>query len=293
MTKINIDLMLASVSSLPTLPVVAHRVGELVSDPGSDSKKIADTIKQDQSLCARVLTLANSAYYAVPGGVSDVRRAISYLGFNTVYQLVLTVSVFEALPAASNGAFDLKELWKHSLGTAIASEATGKQIGFAVPEELFTSGLLHDIGKVALASLSAKNLDEVVRIAKRDGRSFREVEREGGLPTHDDIGARLAAKWKLPGSIAAGIGYHHKLTDVSRAGLARGLHAVADVVALADVVCRRAGVGNGGDEVVPMPDPLLLERLNLTQAAVQKIQDEVPRTIERVRAFLDLLDSLS
>ena len=109
MSKINLDLILNRVDKLPTLPTVAHEVGNLVNDPDASSRDIADLIKQDQSLTARVLALVNSAYYSVPGGIADVQRAISYLGFNTVYQLVLTISIFDTLPTSSS-SFSIKKL---------------------------------------------------------------------------------------------------------------------------------------------------------------------------------------
>jgi HD-like signal output (HDOD) protein len=289
MTKVSLDLLLARVNSLPTLPNVAQKVGDLVNDPESDSNDIAAVMKQDQSLTARVLTLANSSYYAIPGGVADVRRAISYLGYNTVYQLVLTVSIFGALPNAPGTSFDVKSLWKHSLGVAIGCEAIGKHIRFVAPEELFTAGLLHDIGKVALASFFSDALVEIVSGAAKAGITFSESERHVGLPPHEEIGRRLAEKWRLPGSICAGIGYHHKIVPESRIALPKHLHAVADMVALGDVICRRIRIGSGGDDVVPEANPLLLDRLNLTQIALQKIQDEIPRAIERSKTFLELL----
>jgi putative nucleotidyltransferase with HDIG domain len=290
MSQINLELLLARVDSLPTLPTVAHRVGELVNDPDASSADIAAVMKQDQSLTARVLALVNSAYYAIPGGVADIRRAISYLGYNTVYQLVLTASIFKALPAVAGTAFDVRALWKHSLGSAIAAEAIAKHTRLAKPEEMFTAGLLHDIGKVALASFSPDVLAQLVRAAMKAGISFSDSERETGMMSHADLGRRLAEKWKLPGTIAAGIGFHHRLDPSERVALPRHLHPVADLIAVADLLCRRSKIGSGGDEIVPEADASLLDRLNLSELALRQIEDEIPQAIERSRAFLELLE---
>jgi putative nucleotidyltransferase with HDIG domain len=288
MSKVNLDLVLAKLDHLPTLPTVAHKVGELVNDPDSSSQDIAEVMKQDQALSARVLALVNSAYYGVPGGVSEVRRAISYLGFNTVYQLVLTISIFDTLPKVEGTEFSVQELWKHSLGVAIASESVARRLGHKSPEDLFSAGLLHDIGKVVLAAFFTDVLEEVVRGATKDGVTFSEKERELRLPGHDDIGRRLAERWRLPAALSAGIGYHH-LNGQSRFRLPKHLHAVADMVALGDILCRRSGIGNAGDPVVPTPDSGLLERLNLTELALGKMQDDIPRAVERTKKFLELL----
>ena len=288
MAKLDLHWLIARADSLPTLPIIAQRVGELIDDPNSSAQDVAAAMRDDQSLTARVLALVNSAYYAVPGGIGDVGRAVSFLGYNTVYQLVLTVSVFDALPVVPGTAFDIKELWKHSLGCAIASEIIAKHLKMEAPEEVFTAGLLHDIGKVLLASAADRTLVDVVSRAAKSGISYVESEKLSGLPPHDVVGLHLAEKWRLPGRVAAGIGYHHRL-QASRIRLPRILHGVVDVVALGDAICRRAELGNGGDEIIEAVDRALLDRLNLSQLALGKIEDEIPRTIENSQIFLEVL----
>src|SRR5688500_17523001 len=86
--------LLAKLQDIPTLPVVAMKVNELINDPTSSSGDIAEVLKKDQVLTAKILRLVNSSYYAIPGGVADVQRALAFLGFNTLAQLVLGLSVF-------------------------------------------------------------------------------------------------------------------------------------------------------------------------------------------------------
>ena len=86
--------LLAKLKDIPTLPLVAVRVNELINDPNSSSADIAQVLKKDQVLTAKILRLVNSTYYSIPGGVADVQRALAFLGFNTLAQLVLSISVF-------------------------------------------------------------------------------------------------------------------------------------------------------------------------------------------------------
>lgn len=290
MATISLEHILSRVKTLPTLPTVAQRISELINNPNSDHRQIVQVLSQDQSLTTRVLTLANSSYYAIRGGASDIRRAISYLGFNTIYQLVLTVSIFDALPSTPKGNFNLRALWKHSLGAAIAAETIAKYLKTFAPEELFTAGLLHDIGKLALATISFDTFQDIINQAHQQGLSFRESEKQMGLPIHDDIGRRLAEKWQLPSRISAGIGYHHKLTPAMRLNLIPTLHPVADIVGLANILCRRSMVGNGGDEIVPDMDGTILGRLHLNETELQKIQDHIPDAVDRSKEFLRLID---
>src|SRR3954465_7763558 len=92
--KTNADYseLLAKLEDIPTLPVVAVKVNELINDPNSSSADIADVLKKDQVLTGKLLKLATSSYYAIPGGVTNVQRALAFLGFNTLAQLVLGLS---------------------------------------------------------------------------------------------------------------------------------------------------------------------------------------------------------
>src|SRR5271170_3496948 len=150
--KTNADYsdLLNKLHDIPTLPVVAMRVNELINDPNSSSSDIADVLKKDQVLTAKILRLVNSSYYAIPGGVTDVQRALAFLGFNTLAQLVLSLSVFSVFSTFDNQDFSMMEFWKHALGTAVGAELLAKKLKFKKPEEAFTCGLLHDIGKLVL-----------------------------------------------------------------------------------------------------------------------------------------------
>src|SRR4051812_39473566 len=109
--------LLAKLDDIPTLPVVAMRVNELINDPDSSSSDIADVLKKDQVLTAKILRLVNSSYYAIPGGVVDVQRALAFLGFNTLAQLVLSLSVFSLFSTFDNEDFSMLDFWRHALGT--------------------------------------------------------------------------------------------------------------------------------------------------------------------------------
>src|SRR3954465_411717 len=148
--KTNADYseLLAKLQDIPTLPVVAMKVNELIQDPTSSSADIADVLKKDQVLTAKILRLVNSSYYAIPGGVADVQRALAFLGFNTVAQLVLSLSVFSVFGQSESPDFSMLEFWKPALGPAVCSEALAKRLKLAKPEEAFTCGLLHDVGKL-------------------------------------------------------------------------------------------------------------------------------------------------
>lgn len=268
-------------SHLPTLPPVALRLGRLLGDGLADARRIAEVMGQDQSLTTRVLALVNSAYYSVPGGVSTLPRAVAYLGANTIYQVVLTLSVFSALRPARNGTFDLAELWTHALGVANASQAIARRSGAMDPGDAFTAGLLHDVGKVALAAACPETFDAVVAKAFDEGVTFIEAEQRLDVAPHPKIGVMLAERWRLPAVVVAGIEAHHNPT-VARENEA----AAASVVALADQICRWRGVGNGGDPVVPLPDEPFARAFGLDSEALAAIAGKTEEQARKTAASL-------
>jgi HD-like signal output (HDOD) protein len=284
-------LILDRIDALPTIPLVAQQVGDLIADPRSDVNKIVAALRGDQSLTAKILKLVNSPYYSIPGGVADIGRAVSVIGFNTLHQLVLTVSVFEVLrgPRGSQ-VLDPKELWKHALGCGLVAEILAKRLRYPQADTCFTAGLLHDVGKVALLHAARERFLMAVEHARTRQVPLFEAERELGLPLHDTIGTHLARKWRFPQKIAAPIEHAYHGDPRERVGLPQNLHPVVDMVQLANGICRRFAVGDAGEGMVPEVDKALLERLGLVGYDVEDLRSELMRAIERSKAFRDLFE---
>ncbi|MDD5308927.1 MAG: HDOD domain-containing protein [Deltaproteobacteria bacterium] len=280
---------LSTLRDLPTLPTVAVEIAALLDDPGSTSKQIMELMKTDQVLTSKVLRLVNSAYYGIPGGVTTVDRAISFLGYNTIFQLLIGVSVIEFSRVGGGGGLDIREFWKHSLGVAVTGEIIADRIGFALAKETFAAGLLHDIGKVALAKLAKERFGQAVDAAKSRGVELWRAEREQGLPTHDQVGSRLAELWRFPQNLRAAIGLHHKSHELRIQTAPRPLVPLLDIVVLANLLCRRFEIGDGGDSVIPELDRPLLARLGLLESDVSQVRGEIARKTEKSKVFLDLL----
>lgn len=286
-----IESIMSKVINLPTLPEVVKQVRQLVHDPNSSADDLAAIMKQDQVLSFRVLTLVNSAYYLVPQKVIDVRRAISIVGYNTVFQLVLSVSVFNALPQNSGKNFNVKALWKHSLGCAVAAETIARRRRYPVSvcQEIFTAGLMHDLGKVAIASFFPDVMEMIVTNAIDKNISFHQSEKELDLPGHDFVGQRMAERWYLPETILAAIGWHHRLTPEAKLTLNKELHHIPDIIALGDILTRQKQYGQGGDNYIPEIEPNLLLQLKLSAEDLDFIQNDFVQGLNKSVSFLDAL----
>lgn len=272
--------------ALPSIPLVAERVGQLVNDPRSDARAIAAIMRDDPALTAKVLKLVNSPYFAIPGGVTDVVHAISFLGFNAVHQLVLTVSVFKVLSRDADAA--AKKLFRHALGVAGAAEALAEIVGHPSPSECFTAGMLHDLGKLALLQLEPGLYARVVAHAGAHGMSLHQAELELGLPHHEVLGLRLAKRWRFPLPLQAAIGHHHAHELAARQSVPRHLHATIDLTTLADAICHRKGLSTGDGSIPDLP-AAILDRLSLLPSIEQQAHDQLRWKMERSDLLMEIL----
>lgn len=275
---------LEKLQDIPTLPVVAMRVNELINDPTSSSADIAEVLKKDQVLTAKVLRLVNSGYYSIPGGVTDVQRALAFLGFNTLAQVVLGISVFTAFSKIQPEDLSMTDFWRHALGTAVCAEIIARRLKYPRPEEAFTCGLLHDIGKLVMQVVDPERLSDIVRKAKASSKSFTEIERERDLPGHSFLGEMIATRWGLPQLIRLAIRYHHQ--DVAPlASVLASAKPVIQMVRLANVLCIKNQIGKSGDCSAGEITPDMLRPLQLTDADIAEVEAKLKLDIDKAGAL--------
>lgn len=277
--------LLEKLNDIPTLPLVASKVNELINNPNSSSADIANVLKKDQVLTAKVLKLINSPYYGIPGGVTDVQRALAFLGFNTLAQLVLGLSVFSLFPGDGSQEFPLLEFWRHALATGVCSEVIAKKVKYAKPEECFTCGLLHDIGKIVMYEIARDMLLEVVRHAKTNKKSFVDAESDLDVPGHAFLGEYIASKWGLPQVIRGAIRYHH--LDVRTAStILPGAKPAIYIVSLANALVVGMGIGQSGDYSDGGLKPYMYEALKLTEHDLEQIRAQTKEEMKKAGSFL-------
>ncbi len=279
------EKLLEKLNDIPTLPMVATKVTELINDPNSSSSDIASVLKKDQVLTAKVLKLINSPYYGIPGEVTDVQRALAYLGFNTLAQLVLSVSIISMFQNSGETKFSLYEFWKHALASAVAAEIIAKKIKYPRPEECFTCGLLHDIGKVVLLQIAPSEFMNVVKLAEQQKVSFTDAERKLEIPPHGYLGEYIANKWQLPMVIRVSIRYHHfDVQDMDT--ILESMKPVVQIVSLANQLVVKENIGYSGDASGGLVTDQLLTPLGLTAADLPPLIEKIKMEVENVGPFL-------
>jgi putative nucleotidyltransferase with HDIG domain len=193
--------------SLPSLPLTVVALGEAVQDERCTVDRILGILSKDPPLSATLLRLANSALYAGGASVLDLRTAVQRLGFDAVANLGTGAAVIKTLKSGTH--LDALKLWQHSVAVGLTAKGTcllAKRHGQA--ETAFLTGLLHDIGKIALDTCFPEDYGRVLQKVA-GGATFLDAEREVLGMDHAAAGALLAAAWSFPQAIVEVIRDHH------------------------------------------------------------------------------------
>ncbi|MCX7013127.1 MAG: HDOD domain-containing protein [Candidatus Sumerlaeota bacterium] len=276
---------LINIGDLPTLPVVVTRILETVQNDRSSSQDLTEVIEEDYSISARVLRLANSAFYGVPNRVDSIRRAIVLIGFDAVKMLALASSVFDAFSGPRVFALEPEDFWLHSLGAAKASHLLCARYPMVAPDGCFTASLLHDLGKIILSLTLKEEYDQVVRIARDACRNLKDVEMEELTTNHAEVGEWIARKWHFPPMIVEAIATLYERHDLSKPH-----QTDAAIVALSDKLARMADFGLAGDlPIPPSADALRWNELGLSDRDMEAISQELNDQRSEVRELLALI----
>ena len=199
------------IEDIPTLPTIVFELNELLQDPDTPITEITDVIEKDQAMSLKILKLVNSAFYGFQSKVDDIANAIILLGFNTVRNAILSLSVISAFNDKNSlEGFDITDFWKHSLAVAVISKSLAQKTRKGSPDGCFVAGLLHDIGKVIMAQYFQELFGKVWTAARQDTLSFYDAEKKVSDIDHGSIGAHLAEKWKLSSDFINTIKWHHE-----------------------------------------------------------------------------------
>ena len=239
------------IKNLPTVPGIVAKIARMVENPETSAAEVGRLISQDQVLSAKVLRMANSAFFGMSRKISSISQALVILGFEVVKGLVLTSSVFDMIQKSMAG------LWEHSIGCAAASGAVATLLGRDDAEEILVAGLLHDLGKVVLALNLPEEMSRVREKVASGDVLFYEAENAVLDFDHSELGQWLAEHWNLPESLAEPMRLHHR---PEKAVLKPECTAI---VHIADIIIRAKGFGNAGDTLVPPVSMAAWEMLGL------------------------------
>jgi putative nucleotidyltransferase with HDIG domain len=211
---------------LPALPSV---VLDLISSFGRedvDVTTLAEKMSRDQAMAAKILRLANSSFYGLPGRVKTVRQAIVVLGFDSARALAVAGNVIDRFGGEGRRHIDVAHFWRHSIATALCARNLARHAGLD-RDAAFIGGLLHDIGRLVLATGFPDQYAKVIAECAQGECSLGAVELRVLGVDHQRAGELLAETWKFPPAIQRAIGRHH-MPDAADLGDIPGVVYVAN-----------------------------------------------------------------
>ena len=260
------------VARLPAMPQILLKLIELCEADEASMAELAKLIANDAAMTAKVLGVANSAAYHRGGNKVGLLQALNVLGSELIKTLVISESVyqtFNGFPHASG--LDLRGFWKHSLTVAVLARDIAKAMNYPQPEEAYLTGLLHDVGRLAL--LAAAPNDYVHLFVLADDAELCVLEQRTLQISHSEAGAWLIERWNLDSFMADSVLYHHENTARLEAA-----HPLIRIVHLAHVL---------GD--VAADEPLTSDVGALCQLEAAELQGVVQGAAAQVKRAAEYL----
>jgi len=206
--------VVGSIGKLPAMPKTYGLLQTALAQPSVTAAEIGDIVNADAAIASKVLQITNSAFFRLRKPMVRIKDAVTYLGFATVRNLVLSAEIFSQWQAPQGlSDVDPERLQIHAQCAAAACKALAG--GRASPDDAWLAGLLHDIGYWILIQECPKELASALKLARTEGLPLLECERRITGATHAEIGAYLLGLWGLPHAIVEAVALHHTPTAVT------------------------------------------------------------------------------
>jgi len=203
--------LIGKIKSLPTLPRLYTQITEEINSTNVSLERIGKMIENDPAMCAKVLQLVNSAFFGLKQNVINPTQAITFLGVETIRDLVLTCDIFSQFNPHLLKHLGLSFLWDHSISVSGYARAVtrAEQFSKSMIGHACTAGLLHDIGKLIFAQNFPTAYQIALYQAKKRKCALVDVEIESFGASHAEVGAFLLKRWGLPTLVVSAVGFHH------------------------------------------------------------------------------------
>ncbi len=275
-----LDLLVREVDKLVSLPDIYYRLEDMIVKPTSTGDSIADLLRSDPDLCARMLRLANSAFYSFPTLIDTIERAVATIGLRQIRELVLMTSVIKSFDGITDSGVNMETFWEHSIAVGVTARALGQHRALPNAESFYIPGLLHDIGRLVMYLKLATLVHDLLDQRRQTGQSMLVLEQQSLGYTHADFGAQLLEYWKVPASIWEPVGAHH---DPDKGG---EYVIAASAIHIADAWVNTHRSGSSDGNLALAIKPIALESLSIDIEELDSIGSSAgEQIIAQVRQF--------
>lgn len=249
---------------LPETPSIISELNDVIEDPLATSNDVAQVVNKSPSLAALLLKIVNSAYYGFPSAIDRISRAVTIIGTKEISGLALGICVMRAFNDIPSQLLNMQAFIRHSLVCGMLARITAALKNVEQTEQLFISGLLHDIGKLIVFKYYPEHAKACMHEAAASGQSVYQAEKSIIGLNHTQISRYLLKKWRLPSELEDNIVYHHMPAQARQP-------IMAGIVQLADLIAHGLGIGSSGEISIPCFDDKLLDTIGISNSTVQMI----------------------
>ena len=273
------------VKEVPTLPIVYQQLFSKMSNPDVSAPQLAEVVSRDQSLATKILKLVNSAFYGYKKEINTISRAMVILGFRTVRNAALAISVFDYVSGAEEDSrFPVEDFWKHSLCAASVAKVVGQRTSMKQQEETFVAGLLHDIGKMIMLKYFPDDFGEVCGYAMDNNVTWIEAEKELLNVNHTSVAKAVLRSWNFPANLTEAIQFHHSPSSGT------SYPSLVALTNIADNISYELGMGSPSSHTSKDCDPWSLSELGTTKAKIMRYQDTIMEETTQALEILQIIE---
>ena len=260
-----LDYLVSEVSKLISLPDIYYRLEAAIESPSSTISDFANLLGSDPDLCARLLSMANSAFYSFPSKIETIDRAVSTIGLRQIRELVLATSVMKMFNKVPLGMVNMNSFWEHSVAVGVFAKSLAQYAGLPQSERFYVPGLLHDIGRLVMY-LKLPDLMHDLLIQRESKEQHLFVLEQAQLSyTHAEIGGRMLELWKVPQSIHEPVSFHHKPEQSGE------FMTMSCAVHIADAWVNKYSIGSSGERFTPVIHPEATRVLGIEENELDEV----------------------
>ena len=264
---------------LPEIPAVVLELNEVIANPRSSAESIAQVVNKSPSLTAVLLKIVNSSFYGFPSKIDRVSHAVTLIGTREISELILGISILSIFKNIPRDIIDMYAFLKHSLACGILARVLAAHLNSPNTEQLFISGLLHDLGRLILYIYFPKESHIIITRSRSQSQLLYNEEKEFLGCDHAQVGRQLMKQWNLPVLLENNVCYHHQPSHAQQP-------IPATIVHLADAIVNSLAIGSSGEKFVPPLDYAALNNLDLSPSSMKKLIDQAIHQFKALEPIL-------
>jgi HD-like signal output (HDOD) protein len=270
---------------MPPLSTTVNKLLEICNDPHALPSEMAQIISLDPVLTGKVIQLINAVYYALPGRIGSLNRAIILLGINTVTNQALSTTILEKFSGTgTRSGICMDAFWAHSIGVGVTAKIIAVRLDIPRKgwEAYFVAGLLHDLGKIPLGLINPTAYEQITFNEHRTGLTSVRLEQRMLGMHHCSVGGMIAEKWRLGDALNDTLRHHHSPGEAAEHNL-----QITAIVALSDRYAREIIEGRSRcDDPGHHTLDRLIETIGISWPDLKEHRKTILAEIEKAQIFL-------